>query len=369
MNPFRYGQVVSKKHYCQRPSLEKALKTKLNDGQNVYIEGERRTGKTSLIFETVRKMKGKKVLYIDLMEVKSVGDVFKRVLNAIVTAQRNSASLQSFLQSIAALRPAMTFDPITGLPTVSIDRSREYHADSIEGLFDMFARTEFRNAVIVMDEFQDIRNLPDFPQVCAIMRSKIQFIELTPFVFCGSFRTKMHTIFNDPESPFFKSALPIEVGLIEEAAFRKFLREKFRTAELEISSDTLEAMLRITGGNPGDTQQLGAALVDIKDRGDRIDEDALRAGLLQIFAEEHKGYEAHLARITGIQLKCLETVARLGGKGVTSKSFMEHSGISQPSTIKKSLQRLEDLKIVYNYNGEYRFLNPFFAQWLMMKNY
>lgn len=369
MNPFRYGQVVSRNNYCQRPSLEKTLRAKLNDGQNVYIEGERRTGKTSLVFETVRKMRGKKVLYIDLMEVKAVEDVFRRVLNAIVTARHSSASLQNFLKGIAALRPTMTFDPISGIPSVSIDRSREYPPDSIEGLFDIFGESGFANTVVVMDEFQDIQNLSEFRQVCAIMRSKIQFIEQTPFVFCGSFRTKMHTIFNDPESPFFKSALPIEVGLIEETAFKKFLRGKFKTAQLEVSSEILETILRITGGNPGDTQQLGAALVDVMNAGDRIDDNALRDGLLQIFAEEQKGYEAHMARITGMQLKCLETVARLGGKNVTSKHFMKHAGISQPSTVRKSLQRLEDLKIVYNCNGEYRFLNPFFAQWLVMKNY
>jgi hypothetical protein len=233
----------------------------------------------------------------------------------------------------------------------------------------MFAGSGFADTVVVMDEFQDIQNLSDFRQVCAIMRSKIQFIEQTPFVFCGSFRTRMHMLFNDPESPFFKSALPIEVGLIEEKAFKKFLREKFNTAQLEVSSEILDAILRITGGNPGDTQQLGAALVDVLNAGDRIDDKAIREGLLQIFAEEHKGYEAHMARITALQMRCLETVARLGGKSVTSKRFMEHAGIWQPSTIRKSLQRLEDLKIVYNFNGEYRFLNPFFAQWLVTKNY
>ena len=81
MNPFRYGQVVTKDNYCQRPSLEKSLRERILSGQNTYIEGERRTGKTSLILKTASGIKRKWIVYVDLLEVKTVEDIHKRMLN------------------------------------------------------------------------------------------------------------------------------------------------------------------------------------------------------------------------------------------------------------------------------------------------
>ena len=69
MNPFKYGQIVKENDFCPRPELERNLANQIKRGQNVYIQGERRVGKSSLIFETVRKLKKPRIVYIDLMEM------------------------------------------------------------------------------------------------------------------------------------------------------------------------------------------------------------------------------------------------------------------------------------------------------------
>ena len=57
MNPFKYGSTVDGEHFCPRPELERKLASYIEAGQNVVIQGERRTGKTSLVLETVRHMR------------------------------------------------------------------------------------------------------------------------------------------------------------------------------------------------------------------------------------------------------------------------------------------------------------------------
>ena len=42
MNPFKYGQVVQDKDFCQRPILIQRLSKNIIKGQNVYVQGERR---------------------------------------------------------------------------------------------------------------------------------------------------------------------------------------------------------------------------------------------------------------------------------------------------------------------------------------
>ncbi|HLP47651.1 MAG TPA: hypothetical protein VK469_17025, partial [Candidatus Kapabacteria bacterium] len=59
----------------------------------------------------------------------------------------------------------------------------------------------------------------------------------------------------------------------------------------------------------------------------------------------------------------------VGGKNLLSAEFLKVSGITQPSSVKKALQRLEQLKIIYVYKKEYKFINPFFRSWLIYKNF
>jgi hypothetical protein len=40
-------------------------------------------------------------------------------------------------------------------------------------------------------------------------------------------RNQMLDIFTNPDSPFFKSAIPVEVGSIDRDQFKKFLKDKF----------------------------------------------------------------------------------------------------------------------------------------------
>ncbi|MCP4752305.1 MAG: hypothetical protein GY866_15540, partial [Proteobacteria bacterium] len=74
MNPFRYGQIVKEHDFCLRPELEKKLAGEIKRGQNITIQGERRTGKSSLIFETIRKLRRHRIVYIDLLEAKTSDD-------------------------------------------------------------------------------------------------------------------------------------------------------------------------------------------------------------------------------------------------------------------------------------------------------
>jgi AAA+ ATPase superfamily predicted ATPase len=369
MNPFRYGRIVDKAYYCSRPELEKKLQSHINSCQNTYIEGERRTGKTSLIFQTIQHAKSKWIVYIDLLEVRTVEDINKRVLNGIAKASENHNLLQSIIKHVSALRPVVSFDPITSTPSVSIDTTVKLQPESLDGLFDLFSGKDFRNAVIAIDEFQDIKNLENSNQVLAIMRSKIQFLNKIPFIFCGSMRNEMHLIFNDPESPFYKSALPLLVEGIDQNAFGQFISDKFEKNKREISHSMINKILTIAHGNPGDTQQLCSALYEVSEQKSSIDDVFLNEALQYLFAEERKGYEAQMTRLTSIQLKCLTAVARIGGKSISSAEFMKTSGVRIPTTIRKAISRLVELKILYMSNGEFRFVNPFFAQWLVFMNY
>ena len=85
MNPFKYGSIVLGKNFCGRKDLLKQIAAHMEASQNIVVIGERRIGKTSLVYEAVRKLKGTDILYMDLLGIKSVDALCKRMLRAIVT--------------------------------------------------------------------------------------------------------------------------------------------------------------------------------------------------------------------------------------------------------------------------------------------
>ncbi|HMO52053.1 MAG TPA: hypothetical protein PKE26_12920 [Kiritimatiellia bacterium] len=369
MNPFKYGQVVSADDFCPRPALMKQIDESIKAGQNIVLQGERRTGKTSLIHETVRRLKKRSMLYIDLLEIKDSDDLCKRMVKAIISLERQSGFLDRILRALTHLRPTVSVDPLTGEPSISLDAAVSLKPDSIDGILDLVEDIHKRRPLVVMfDQFQDILNLRSSKETLAALRSKIQFHSRIPYVFAGSIRNQMLEIFTDPDSPFFKSAIPIEVGPLDRDHFKKFLRDKFATGKRTVDDDVLDTGFEIAGDLPGDVQQYCGALWDSTTDKARISKPAIPEAMHLIFSRESKGYESILVQLTGHQVRCLVGLARFGGASPYSGSFLQGIGISSPASVKKALHRLTQLKIVYRRGNEFRFVNPFFRAWLLWKN-
>lgn len=370
MNPFKYGQVVSAKDFCPRPKLLKQLTGSIQSGQNVVLQGERRIGKTSLIHEAVRRLKSYRMLYVDLLEIKTTEDLCKRIVTAIISLERQTAFLEKILQSLSQLRPVISIDPMTGQPSISLDAGVRLRPDSIGGLFDLVSDMWKRKVlVVVFDEFQDILNLSDSNETLAALRSKIQFHADIPYLFAGSIRNQMNSIFTDPESAFFKSAATLDVGPLEEDVFIRFLTKRFESGNRAIQKQVLVKAIETADNVPGDVQELCACLWETASSGEKLTETSIAPALELIYARESKGYEAALVQLTGQQLKCLTGLARMGGEAPLSAGFLKGVGITLPASVKKALNRLLQLRIIYRLQREYKFVNPFFRSWLIWKNY
>ncbi len=370
MNPFKYGRVVSADDFCPRSGLLKQLTSFIKSGRNVALQGERRMGKTSLIHETVRQLARYRMLYVDLLEIKTVDDLCKRTAKALISMEQQAGFLEKILKSLSQLRPVVSIDSLTGQPSVSVDAAVRLKPDSIEGLLDLVKEINKRTRlVVVFDEFQDILNLPEAGETLAILRSKIQFHKDISFIFAGSVRNQMSEIFTDPKSAFFKSAISVNVGPLERDVFVHFLAKKFALGKRVVDKDTMAKVVEIAEDVPGDVQEFCEALWETSSYKDKIHEGSIGPALQLIYARETRGYEATLGQLTGQQLKCLVGLGRMGGRTPLSTAFIQGVGITMPASVKKALNRLVQLRVIYRHEGEYKFVNPFFKRWLLWKNY
>ncbi len=368
MNPFKYGTIVSGKDFCGRKELLEQLIGHIESSKRVVVLGERRIGKSSAVYEAVKKCKGVRLLYIDLLGIKTTDALCRRILRTIIVFEKKSGLFDKIIKTLAYLRPSISVDPITSLPTVTFDASVEIKANSIPEVFTLIETLSKKGKLsVVLDEFQDILNLPDSHEALALLRSVIQFQGHIPFIFVGSIRHKMEEIFTHHDSPFFKSAVLLNIGPLSFNEFSKFLKRKFATGQRAVGHEILNKVFEISYSIPGDIQQFCEALWTVTAEKEAISNKKLLNALELIFAREQKSYENYISILTDIQQKCLKAIALKGGKSVFSVPFMKSAGFNNPSTVRRAINRLLSLNILYQVSGEYRFINPFFRAWLLQK--
>ena len=129
----------------------------------------------------------------------------------------------------------------------------------------------------------------------------------------------------------------------------------------------MEKAFQIAENIPGDIQQLCGAIWEITAEKEMISIDKLKIAIELVFAREQKSYESYIRLLTNIQLKVLTAVVKEGGKQVFSVAFMKPSGFTNPSTVRRAVNRLLHLNILFESSGKYRFVNPFFRAWLLYK--
>lgn len=365
-NPFRYGCVVSGDHFCERAKAERELRGFIRAGQNVFVQGERRMGKTSLVRKAVSGVRGERLVYIDLYCIGSQSDICRRVAEGIGRANASMPFLKRVMEVASRLRPSLSFDSSDGSPKITLDALAAEEPSSLGIVMSMLEKiANDGRTCIVFDEFQDVLRLRDSERVLAEMRSRIQFQENVPYFFLGSVRHEMWRIFNDTKSPFFKSAAAYDVGEIDAGDFSRFIISRFGKGKRRISSATTFAIIDAASRVSGDVQELCAALWDVTATGSEVTESDIPSALEVVFMRERKGFEKAVSMLTPVQLKVLRGLAAYPKARVFSADFLKRMGMANAGAVSKALKRLENHDLVHYADGEYRFGDSFFRQWIL----
>lgn len=365
-NPFRYGCAVSGEFFCPRPDIERQLTGYAKTGQNLVIYGERRMGKTSLVRKAIGGMSGDRLLYIDLYYIRTLSDFCKRVMNGVADVKDRASFLHRAAELVSRLRPTLGIDVRDGTPVISIDERLADRPESLRVAMGAIEKLAKENGLcVVFDEFQDVLKIGENPWgVLAEMRSTIQFQGDTPYFYLGSVRNEMLKIFSDPESPFFKSALPIEVGPISPVDFAAFIVRRFKAGGRKVTAEFAAKLIGFADGVSGDVQELCDALWERTDDGASIGDADLPAAMDCVFSREGGAFEAALARMTTKQMRVIRALAERQTGSVFAGDFMKRADMTNAGAMKKAIDRFVTDRLIFLKDGVYRFSNPFFREWI-----
>ena len=176
----------------------------------------------------------------------------------------------------------------------------------------------------------------------------------------------MMSIFDDMDSPFYKSALTFSVDEIEPKVFSKFIANRFEKGNRRIKKDVITQILQFADGVSGDVQELCEALWETTEDNDEITTEHFAVALDLIFSRELGGYETIVERLTPAQSAVLKAMANVRTSEPYSVDFI--SKVGRPaSSIHRVIEKMISERVIFMKKNTYHFSNPFFREWLVRK--
>lgn len=369
-NPFISMGYRGPEYFCDRVIESKRLDDLMNQSVHVTLFAIRRLGKTGLIqhvFYPYRNSKTIHCIYLDILSSDNLSDLVNQLATAIYNRFPEKSSVgKKILELIMSFRPTITFDELTGMPSLSLKlETRAQQEQSIYNLFH-FLDQQGGRIVFAIDEFQQILEYPE-KNTEAILRTVMQQLNNTSFIFSGSNQKMMHEIFNSAKRPFFGSCTNMQLDFIDHEEYVKFIHKKFKAHKRSISQESVEFICQWTKHHTFFTQHL-CATVFMQDA-QEIDIEKARTAALQILKLNEPNFYQYKNLLTSAQWNLLCALAKEEQvTQPTSKKFINQHKLGTPSLVKRGLDALLNKELIY-YNSSveqpyYEVYDKFLMRWI-----
>jgi AAA+ ATPase superfamily predicted ATPase len=367
-NPFPEYGYFGQEYFCDREQETEELINALVNGSNVTLMAPRRVGKTGLInhaFERI-KARNKKVrcFYVDIFSTKNFNQMVQFVANAVIgKLDSPSQSVMRRLNNfVSALRPTMSQDPFTGMPTFSVTVTAERARDTLQQVFDYMRESELQ-CYLAIDEFQQVSRYAEIG-ADAFIRSIIQFVPNVHIIFSGSQQHLLADMFMSPEHPFFNSSQIMTLGTINAEAYHTFANGFFASQKRQMDEEVFSFLYNMVDGQTWYIQKILNRLYRTP-KGPLDKEDVLRA-VDKILHEQEINYQTNYNLLTDNQAQLLTSIACEGKvKAPTSLDFILHHQLPAPSSINIALKSLQDKEFLFfDAKQGYMVYDRFFGMWL-----
>lgn len=369
-NPFITTGYISEEYFCDRQKETEHLINMLKNGNNITLVSQRRIGKTGLIQHVFKKLKVDNELstiYVDIFSTRSIEDFIKQLSEAIIKKFPEKTSLgKSFWEFLKRLRPLISFDNVTGDPQVKINYQTENEkTQTVQNIFELLEKQENR-IIIAIDEFQQITEYSE-QNLEALLRSQIQFLHNTTFIFCGSKRRILIDMFSNAKRPFYNSTQFMLLDKIERNKYSEFISKKFEESSITVENEAIELILNLTECYTFYTQKICNRIFAYKP--ENVNIEIVNSSYTEIIEENRLSYLQLRALLTKAQWNYLIAVAKEKEiSKINSQEFLMKYKIGTASNSKRLMEALIEKDLISENltmkENNYTINDVFLSYWL-----
>ncbi|MDO9153932.1 MAG: ATP-binding protein [Paludibacter sp.] len=348
INPFITTGYISGEYFCDREKETEHLISLIKNGNNVTLVSQRRIGKTGLIQHVFEKLKTDTELttiYVDIFSTRSIEDFIKQISEAILKKFPDKTTIgKTFWEFIKRLRPLITYDNITGDPQIQINYQTENEkTHTLQNIFELLEKQKNR-VIIAIDEFQQITEYPE-KNLEANLRSQIQFLKKTSFIFCGSKRKILFDMFSNAKRPFYMSTQFMLLDKIDRAKYADFIENMFKKYDITIEKEATELILNLSKVYTFYTQKLCNRIFSYKP--DIVCNKNVLSSFSEILEENRLSYLQLRELLTKAQWNYLIAVAKEDNLSkITGQNFLMKNKIGTASNSKRLMEALTEKDLI-----------------------
>ena len=243
INPFVTSGYAGAAYFCDRVQETKDITDWLCNGNNLALISPRRYGKTDLVRHCFAQEEIKERYYtfiIDIYSTKSLSEMVNKMGRTLLETlkPKGKRHWELFLNMVRSLKTGITYDAM-GQPSWNVSVGDIVNPNNtLDEIFHYLQQAD-KPCLVAIDEFQQILKYSD-TNVEAALRTYVQYCSNAHFVFMGSQRHLMGSMFVSPNRPFYQSVTVMNLDLIEMEKYWEFCRTHFEKAGKTIDKDVVE---------------------------------------------------------------------------------------------------------------------------------
>jgi len=371
MNPFLVKGYVSPEYFCDREKETETLLRNIQNGVDTTLISPRKYGKTGLILHLFDAIQRKKLpyetLYVDIFATRSLSDFIKALAEAVMKKFPEKSHVgNKFMTFIRGLRPVISYDSLTGVPQIQINYQMTAEKEHTLSSLLEFLDSQEIDIVLAIDEFQQIAEYPE-ANMEALLRTYIQQMHHTHFIFCGSKRTVMSEMFLNAKRPFFSSSRVMSLDKIDGKTYKQFIRSQFDKSGISVDTEALEYIMEWTQGYTFYTQTVCNAVYGLLPS--QVTIEVVKTVCADILEGLTDNYMQYRELVTPAQWNFLIAVAKEGEvEQLSSTRFLSTYNIGGATSAKRMAQSLSEkellLPVVKSRKTAYKIYDVFFLRWI-----
>lgn len=367
-NPFIISGYEGEKYFCDRRQELSQLRLEIENGNNVALIASRRMGKSGLIqhyFAQPQLQDTYYTFFIDIYDTQSLSEFVLKLSRNILTHLKphGLTVLQRFWDCMRSLQAGISFSPM-GEPSFNVQLGDIREAETTLDEIFHYIELADRPCIVAIDEFQQIGNYPE-KNIEATLRTYVQHSHNAQFIFAGSQRHTMSSMFTSASRPFFQSVSVMHLGSIDVQAYDAFAKQHFHECGRELADGVTEAVYENSKGITWYTQKLFNTLFALTEKGEICTVDMVNDALNYVLNTQGYSYEETLFRLPEKQKMVLLALAQNGPtKQITAGSFVNKYGLSSASTVQSAIRGLLEKDFVTYEQGTYYIYDLFLWYWI-----
>lgn len=368
INQFITSGYAGPQYFYGREQETQDLLDMLQNGNNLALISPRRLGKTDLLRHCFSQPQIQQRYYtfiIDIYSTNSMAEMAARMGKTVleVLKAKGRKAWESFLNIVTSIKASISFDSM-GAPSWNIGIGDITNPTATLDEIFRYLQQADRRCLVAIDEFQQILKYGD-QQVEAALRTHIQYCSNAQFVFSGSQRHLMGSIFTSPARPFYQSVTIINLEPIHLDKYIKFCQRQFGLENKTIDTQVIERVYRMFDGITFYMQKVMNILYMRTPHQRHCSLEDLQPAIDFIIDFSANTYEDLMYQLPEKQHLVLSAISHEGSaRQITSGSFAKKYGLNSASSVNSAVKALLDKDLVTQHRGAYQVYDKFLALWL-----